>query len=251
MKISIITATFNSAKTIESSIQSVIDQTYPDIEYIIVDGGSTDQTLELVESYQKDYTNIIFNSEPDQGIYDALNKGIAKATGEVIGFLHSDDFFENEKVIQDIMTCFQNQQSDGVYGDLKYVNAAQPTKVVRYWKSRSFHKSLLTKGWMPAHPTLFLKKEIYQLFGKFDLKFSIAADYDFMLRILKEEILSFAYLPQVITNMRVGGASNRSLKNIIQKSKEDYQALQNNKIGGWSILLQKNLSKIPQFFKKR
>lgn len=215
-----------------------------------MDGGSTDQTLELIDSYQKKQSNIVFNSEPDQGIYDALNKGVAKATGDVIGFLHSDDYFENEAVINDIVTCFRDQHSDGVYGDLKYVNAAQHKNVVRCWKSRPFHKNLLTKGWMPPHPTLFLKKEIYQFYGKFNLNYSIAADYDFMLRIFKEENLNFDYLPQVITNMRVGGVSNRSFKNIIQKSKEDFRALRNNNIGGWSILIQKNLSKIPQFLKK-
>lgn len=250
MNVSIITATFNSDKTIGSALDSVASQTYPHIEHIIVDGRSVDETMGMVRAYQKKHQNIRFISEPDQGIYDALNKGIELSTGDVIGFLHSDDFFENKEVIQDIVTSFQTQNSDGVYGDLKYVNATQPNKVVRYWKSSLFHKNLLSKGWMPAHPTLFLKRELYQTYGNFDLGFKIAADYDFMLRILKQPHLHFAYLPQVITNMRVGGASNRSFKNIIQKSKEDYRALQNNNVGNWWVLLKKNVSKIPQFFIK-
>lgn len=250
MKISIITATYNSAKTIESSMQSVIDQTYASIEHLIVDGSSSDDTLDIVREFQMKYSNIHLTSEPDNGIYDALNKGISKATGDVIGFLHSDDFFENKKVIQQIANSFEVNECDGVYGDLKYVNAENPTQVVRYWRSSPFHQSLLQKGWMPAHPTLFLKKEVYQNYGKFDVSYKIASDYDFMLRVLKNVNFKFEYLPQVITNMRVGGASNRSFKNILRKSKEDYRALQENKIGGRAILMRKNLSKLPQFLKK-
>lgn len=248
MKLSIITATYNSEKHIQGVITSIAAQTYPNIEWVVVDGASKDDTVKVIKENYTGELNII--SEPDKGIYDALNKALALATGDIIGLLHSDDFFENNAVIERIVAQFQLTHCDGLYGDLRYVNAADTHKIVRYWKSQAFNNSLLTKGWMPAHPTLFLKKSVYQKYGNFNTGFKIAADYDFVLRILKDNTLKFEYLPEVITNMRVGGASNRSLKNILQKSKEDYRALKANGLPmPWSILLWKNLSKLPQFLK--
>lgn len=250
MKVSIITATYNSAITIEGCINSVLSQSYPNIEYIIIDGASKDETPKTVASFAEENPNILYTSEPDKGIYDALNKGIKKASGDIIGFLHSDDFFENENVIQHIIETFEQKKCDGVYGDLKYVNAENQNKVIRFWKSQPFHQSLLKKGWMPAHPTLFLKKDVYQKHGNFDLNFKIAADYDFMLRILKDDTLKFTYFPQVITNMRIGGASN-ALGNIKLKMKEDLKAMRNNGIPlPFYTLLRKNASKILQFIKR-
>ncbi len=171
------------------------------------------------------------------------------SSGDIIGFLHSDDFFENELVIEQIINSFQSKNCHGVYGDLRYVRSENTTKVIRYWKSRDFNLGLIKNGWMPAHPTLFLKKEVYKKHGQFDLNFKIAADYDFMLRILKDESLAFYYLPQVITNMRVGGASN-AFGNLVLKMKEDWKALQNNKIPLRArVLFFKNVSKIKQFAK--
>lgn len=249
MKISIITATYNSSKTIETALQSVIDQTYPYIEHIIVDGDSEDRTIETVESYKKNHNHIQFHSSPDQGIYDALNKGITMATGDVIGLLHSDDVFYSNDTIAQLVAKIKVDDADGVYGNLEYVSKEDTHKVIRYWKSQAFKPKLLQRGWMPAHPSLFLRKEIYEQHGNFDLSFKIAADYDFILRIFQDEELTFSFLNKTITKMRVGGASNRSLKNIIRKSQEDYRALKQNHIGGWRILLKKNISKIPQFFK--
>jgi glycosyltransferase involved in cell wall biosynthesis len=248
MKISIITATYNSEKHIQGVIASIASQTYKNIEWVVVDGASKDATVNVIKENYTGELNIL--SEPDKGIYDALNKGLTLATGDIIGFLHSDDFFENETVIERIATQFQLNNCDGVYGDLRYVNVEDTAKIVRYWKSNPFHSSLLKKGWMPAHPALFLKKEVYQKHGNFDTSFKIAADYDFMLRILKDEILKFHYLPEVITNMRVGGASN-TLGNIKQKMKEDLTALKKNGVGGVSTLARKNISKITQFFLKK
>ncbi|MDO6760256.1 glycosyltransferase family 2 protein [Tamlana sp. 2_MG-2023] len=250
MKVSIITATYNSADVIEHCMQSVLNQDYPNIEYIIIDGQSKDHTLNIVVEYQKKYPNIKVISEPDSGIYDALNKGIQKATGDVIGFVHSDDFLANSSVISNIVKAFKSQNCDGVYGDLEYVDQQNTNKVIRYWKSCDFDQKLLKKGWMPAHPTLFLKSDIYKKHGIFDLDFKIAADYDFILRVFKNPELRFVYIPEVITKMRVGGASNRSLKNIISKSKEDYKALHKNNIGSWNALIIKNVSKLSQFYKK-
>jgi glycosyltransferase len=250
MKVSIITATYNSAKTIESAIESVVDQDYPYIEHIIVDGASSDNTVTIVKSYCTENKNIVFSSEPDKGIYDALNKGVSLATGDVIGFLHSDDFFHDEQTLSKVMKIIKETKAEGVFGDLQYVNAEETSKVVRYWKSKPFQSSLLQRGWMPAHPTLFLKKEVYAKHGNFDLNFKIAADYDFMLRILKDNNLNFEYLPEIITHMRVGGASN-AMGNIKQKMKEDLKALRKNNMSlPYFTLLRKNISKIPQFLKK-
>ena len=227
-------------------------QSHSDLEYILMDGGSTDGTLEIINrvSKQNPKANIHLTSEPDQGIYDALNKGIKKATGEVIGIVHSDDFLASKTILSKITKAFKTKQLHGVYGDLQYVQAQNTGKVIRNWTSEPFEKGLLKKGWMPAHPTLFLKREVYQEQGNFNTAFKIAADYDFILRIFKNSTYSWFYLPEVIVKMRLGGASNKSLGNILQKSKEDYQALKSNNISHFpfGVLLSKNLSKIPQFF---
>lgn len=246
MNISIITATHNSSAQIVGCLASVYTQSYQNIEHLIIDGASADNTLDIINSTPNRVTKIV--SEPDTGIYDALNKGISLATGDVIGLLHSDDFFSSPQVLSNIAEQFQQKNIDGLYGNLEYVNKSNTGKVIRFWKSRDFDYSLLKFGWMPAHPTLFLKKSVYEKHGLFDLQFKIAADYDFMLRVLKDKTLSIKYLPEVITKMRVGGESNKSIKNIIRKSKEDYRAIRKNQIGGFHTLLLKNLQKINQFF---
>ena len=242
MKVSIITSVFNNEKHIEDAINSVLNQTYKNIEYIVIDGASKDNTKKVIEKYLDKID--IFVSEPDRGIYDGLNKGILKASGDIIGFLHSDDIYYDNRVIERVVNAF-NEDTDGVYGDLVYI---KDDKVIRYWRSGEFHINKLKKGWMPPHPTLFLKKFIYDKYGVFDLDFKIAGDYDFILRVLKNNI-NLKYIPEILYKMRVGGASNKSLKNIIQKSKEDLKALRKNEIGGIDILLRKNFSKIGQFFK--
>ncbi len=245
MKLTLITATFNSERNIFDCLNSVSSQTYSNIEHIIVDGGSSDKTVAIIKSVST-FSKII--SEPDQGIYDALNKGINLATGDIIGFLHSDDLLDDSNIIVDIVERFINTNVDGVYGDLLYVNKDNTNKTIRHWKSKAFQQRNLIYGWMPAHPTLFLKKKIYEKHGLFDLSFKIAADYDFMLRILKDSELKFEYLPKVITKMRVGGASNKNLSNILKKSREDLRAMRKNNIGGFHTLIFKNLRKLGQFF---
>ena len=250
MKITIITATYNSADTLQPCMQSVAVQNYEDLEYVIVDGCSKDDTVSLIKENQMQFANLQWISEPDKGIYDALNKGIAMASGDVIGFVHSDDFLADPTIISQIMAEFKNEEVQGVYGDLHYIDKNNQNKVIRTWKSCAFKPKLLQQGWMPPHPTLFLKKEIYQTHKGFNLDYKIAADYDFMLRVLQDPKFKFSYLPQVITKMRVGGASNKSLKNIIAKTKEDYSAIKKNKLSYpiW-VLCAKNISKIPQFLK--
>jgi glycosyltransferase len=244
MKVSIITSVYNNKETIKEALYSVFSQTYKNIEYIIVDGKSNDGTMDIIKKYEKQIDIIV--SEPDNGIYDGLNKGVKLATGDIIAFLHSDDIYSTNTIVEEIVKNFIDTKADGVYGDLVYTPKENTTKILRYWKSKAFHSHMLRSGWMPAHPTLFLKRSVYEKYGNFDLSFKIAGDYDFMLRVLSAGI-KVVYLPKVIYKMRVGGASNRSLKNIIRKSKEDLKALRKNNIGGISTLLIKNFSKIGQF----
>ena len=251
MKISIITATFNRGHFIESCVLSILRQDIKDVELIIIDGLSTDSTFEKLRPLIKKNKNIKFYSETDSGIYDALNKGIDKANGEIIGFLHSDDVFYNSEVLKKIIYKFKNHDIDGLYGNLEYVEKIDTNKVVRFWESCAFNNNLLRKGWAPPHPTLFLKSNIYKKHGKFDLKFKISADYDFMLRIFKDDSLKFEYVPRVITRMRTGGVSNKNIKNIFIKTFEDFKAIRKNKIGSVGTLLRKNTSKIKQFYKKQ
>ena len=248
MKISIITSVLNSCETIRDTIDSVLSQDYENIEYIIIDAASTDGTLDIIKSYGDRITKYI--SEKDKGIYDGLNKGIEIATGDVIGFLHSDDTYADNEIIVKIANVFMAEDLDGIYGDLVYTRRQDTTKILRYWKSRKFESKLLAKGWMPAHPTLFLKNEIYKRFGNYNINYKIAADYDFILRIFSKNIKT-KYLPGVIYRMRASGESNKNIKNIFLKSKEDLNVLRKNNVGGiWTLLL-KNFSKIPQFIKSR
>ena len=246
MKISVITVTYNNQQTIEQSIQSVLNQTYKDIEYIVIDGNSTDETLKIINKYRDKIALII--SEADKGMYDALNKGIMKASGDIIGFLHADDFYPSDKILEKVEHTFKVYASQSVYGDLDYVSAENPEKIIRKWKSGKFEFNELRKGWMPPHPTFFVLREVYWKYGFFNLNYKIAGDYDLMLRFLGKHKITTAYLPEVLVKMRWGGKSNKSIKNIILKSKEDYKALKNNKVGGLYSLFMKNFRKINQFF---
>ncbi|MCF6206735.1 MAG: glycosyltransferase [Sulfurovum sp.] len=248
MKISIITSVYNNKETIAEAIESVLSQTYDDIEYIVVDGASTDGTVEVIQKYAEKITTFV--SEADKGIYDGLNKGIALATGDVVGFLHSDDLFEDDKVVEKIAHAFKTMHTDSIYGDLTYVSKEDTSKVVRYWKSGAFALKKLQRGWMPPHPTFYVKRDVYGKFGGFDTSFRIAADYDTILRFLGKEKISTHYIPHVLVKMRVGGESNKSLRNLVRKSREDLRAMKHNGVGHIGSLFVKNASKIPQFFRK-
>lgn len=248
-KVSIITVCYNSAKTIEDTIQSVVNQTYDNIEYIIIDGLSTDNTLEIVNKYKGKIAKVV--SEKDAGLYDAINKGIGLATGDIIANLNSDDFYIDNNVIADVVSTFEKEKTDTLYGDLYYVDAVDTNKIVRYWKSREYKEGLFLKGWMPPHPTFFVKKEVYQKHGLFDLQFKSAADYEIMLRFIHRFKTSIAYLPRVLVKMRVGGVSNASLSNRIKANKEDRRAWEVNGLKPSAFtLIFKPLSKILQFVKK-
>ncbi len=279
MKISIITAVLNNKDHLETCLMSIASQTYPDIEHIIIDGGSSDGTLEVISHFTSNTSRITrLISEPDNGIYDALNKGIGMATGDIIGFLHADDFYADNGVIAKVAETMEQKNSDSCYGDLEYVResglrsgvigdrniAPQNTEnnsrftphdsrftVVRYWKSGEFSPDLLLKGWMPPHPTFFVRRSVYEKYGVFDTSFRIAADYELMMRFLGRHGISTCYIPEVLIKMRMGGASNRSISNILRKSSEDLRIMRMHDLGGLPTLLRKNLSKIPQFISGR
>ena len=244
-KISIITATYNCQATLAACLDSVTSQTWDAKEHIIIDGASTDGTLALLGQRRSHFS--AFVSEPDRGIYDALNKGIAIARGDVIGFLHSDDVFANNGILAAVAKAFLDSNVVAVYGDLVYVASEDTKRVIRYWRSGDFVPESLHRGWMPPHPTLYLRRSLYEKLGNFDLSYKIAADYDFMLRLLSQIPKGISYLPQVLVKMRTGGASNRSIRQIWNKSREDYRALQANRIGGFRTLARKNFSKLHQF----
>lgn len=245
MKISIVTAVYNREATIAQAIRSVKSQTHADVEHLIIDGASTDGTLAAIEA--EAHGRIRFVSEPDGGIYDALNKGLALASGDVVGLMHSDDFFAHDDVLAKVAAAFDSADVLAVYGDLDYVLAGDETRVIRHWRSGAYSLTKLRRGWMPPHPSLFLRREVFKRQGLYDTNFRIAADYDAILRYFSREDLHPVYLPEVLVKMRLGGASNRSLGQILLKSREDYRALRKNGVGGLSALAWKNLSKLGQF----
>ena len=243
MNISIITVSYNSSKTIRESIESVNNLDYQNLEHVFIDGKSSDNTLEIIYEFSTRKKTVI--CEKDKGIYDAFNKGVNNTKGDIVGFLHSDDTFAANDILDQVISVFSKYQDvDGVYGDLMYVDKLNTNKVIRYWKSKVFNQNLLKKGWMPAHPTLFLKKEIYDKHGSFDLNYKVSADYDFMVRILKDSDLNFKYLPQVVTKMKVGGNSNRSLSNIIKKSREDFEIIKKSTISKQHVSRNKKRDRI-------
>ena len=246
MKISIITIVRNNVKSVEDCIQSVVSQTYKNKEYIVIDGRSTDGTLETINHYRDEITTIV--SEKDYGHIDAMNKGIRLATGDVLGFLHSDDFYASPEVIEKIATTFKEKDTDSVYGDLIYVGRNNPNKIIRYWKSGKFNIEKIKNGWMPPHPSFFVKKKIYEKYGLLNnTDFKISMDYEIILRFLYRYRISIAYLPEAIVKMRWGGVSNRSIGNIVAKTKEDLKACRMYGLGPYT-LFKKNMSKVPQFF---
>ena len=248
MKISIITAVYNRKDTIGQAIESVALQRYADVEHLVIDGASSDGTLQEVRDREHAKMRVI--SEPDNGIYDALNKGILSASGEIIGLMHSDDFFAHNDVLAKVVACFAQTGADAVYGDLDYVSAKDPDQIIRHWRSGGYTRQKLARGWMPPHPALFVRREVFAQHGDYNTSYQIAADYDAMLRWLWTGNVRAAYVPEVLVKMRVGGESNRSLGRILRKSKEDYRALRTNGVGGIGALAWKNISKIPQFLRK-
>ncbi|MBK5912731.1 glycosyltransferase [Rhodocyclus purpureus] len=252
MKISLVTATWNCAGTVADCLASVAGQSYANREHVLIDGASRDDTLRVLQAHREQLAVLV--SETDRGIYDALNKGIARASGDVVGFLHADDVFAGPDVLARVAAAFADPTVSAVYGDLQYVRKDDVSQVVRHWTSSPFSRRRLEWGWMPPHPTLYVRREWYERIGGFDARYRIAADYFSILRMFSQPDFKAVYLPEVLVKMRLGGASNRSLNNIVRKSREDLDALRRARVGafgGLGALVWKNLSKVGQFRGKR
>ena len=250
MKISIITITFNSAATVEDTIKSVVSQDFHDIEYIIVDGLSKDSTITIVNRYSPYIAKVV--SEKDKGLYDALNKGIKLATGDVVGMLHSDDLYADNNVISKVAQKFAADPSvEAVYADMVFVDRNDAGKILRTWKAGEYEEDAFKKGWMPPHPTFFVKKTVYDRFGGFNLDLKLSADYELMLRFIHKHKIKLAYLPETIVKMRMGGLSNHSFFVKLKANIEDKMAWRINDLKpGMFTTFRKPLKKLLQYFDK-
>ncbi len=249
MKVSIVTISLNSANTIEDTIQSVLAQNYSDMEYIIVDGASTDGTLDIIAKYKHGISRII--SEPDKGIYNAMNKGLGLVSGNVVGILNSDDTYAHPEVVSRIVEMLNDTAADACYADLQYVRRDKPEQVVRHWKAGSYRRDAFFQGWMPPHPTFFAKAELYQKYGGFNELFKISADYELMLRLLYRHKATAAYLPEVVVKMKTGGMSNATMRNRLAANLEDRLAWKVNGLKPGILTFQlKPFRKLGQFLKR-
>lgn len=250
IKVSVITPVYNRVETIADAVRSVQQQTYKNIEHLVIDGGSTDGTVDTLKKMGYGVGDMKLISEPDDGIYDAINKGMRFSTGDIIGLMHSDDFYADNMVLEGVVSAFADECVDVVYGDLMYVSNIDPKKVIRYWRAGEYSYEKLLNGWMPPHPTLYLRRRVVERCGEYDTRYRIAGDYDYILRCFKNGGVCPVYIPRVFVMMRVGGESNRTIDRIIIKSIEDYFALRQNAVGGASTLLLKNMTKVHQYFMK-
>lgn len=228
MKITVITVAYNSAATIADTMDSVAMQAYRDMEHLVVDGASRDDTVKIAQARSTPHTRI--TSEPDKGIYDAMNKGFGLAQGEIIGFLNADDLYADDQVLTQVADAFQDPAIEACFGDLVYVTHDN-RRVVRYWKSCPHRLGSFSRGWCPAHPTFYVRRSALERLGRFDLSFRLAADTEFMLRYLEKGGVRSAYIPRVQVRMRVGGATNQSIGNIVRQNREIFQALEKNNVG--------------------
>lgn len=240
---------FNSVETIRDTIKSIISQDYENIEYILIDAGSTDGTLDIIKEYEG-YINY-FSSEEDDGIYDGMNKGISVASGEVVGILNSDDFYPNSYIVSNVARTFEKRNCDAVYGDLLYVKFYDTDKIVRYWQSGNYSVKKIKNGWMLPHPTFFVKREMYEKYGYYNTELKSAADYEMILKLLYKQNINVFYIPMILVKMRMGGKSNASIMNRIRANKEDGLAWTENQLyKPLFIRIKKPLQKIKQFFLK-
>ena len=245
--VTIITIVHNNVKTIRTAVQSVAHQSYENIEHIVIDNCSNDGTLEAIYQQENDISLII--SEPDDGIYHALNKGIKLANGEIIGFLNSDDVLKNRNTITTIVQNLMAEDNEAVYGDLQYFSKQRPNRIIRSWKSNKYTSKKFRQGWMPPHPTFYTYKDIYLKYGFFDISYKISSDYEMMLRLLYEKKIKAKYIPEVLVKMQRGGVSNQNLRSIMLKSKEDFLIMKKYNFS-LLTLINKTLRKFSQFFRR-
>ncbi len=250
MKISIITTTYNSASTVADTFESVLRQTYTDIDYWVIDGGSTDGTLDIVKAYQEKFEGRMnYVSEHDHGIYDAMNKGLRLCTGDVVGILNSDDYYTSDDVLETYAKEFADKDIDAVYGDIHFINAANPNKIVRYYSSSLFSPFWLRFGFMPAHPSFYVRKGVYDKYGVYSLDYLIAADYDMMVRLFYKHHIKALYIKKDVVTMRTGGMSTKSIKNRLLITKEDVKACRAYGLYTNTLLISiKYLYKVFEFF---
>jgi glycosyltransferase involved in cell wall biosynthesis len=245
-RITVITVVFNAATTVGETLRSIWGQDYPDIEHIVIDGGSSDGTLEILESAKNRIATLV--SEPDRGIYDAMNKGIRLATGNVIGFLNADDVYAHKDVLRRVADAMADACLDACYADLVYVDKDDPRKIVRYWKSRPYEEGLFLKGWMPAHPTFFVRRSIYERFGGFDISYRRQSDFELTLRFMHVHKIRTVYIPEIFVRMRMGGLSNSSWRGVLEGNLEAYRACKKHHLSvGPMFMLRKIASRLPQF----
>ena len=221
-KVSVVTVCYNSGVTIEDTLKSVKMQTYENLEHVLVDGGSSDNTLDIIKRHSERVSVCV--SEPDRGLYDACNKGLKLATGDVIGFLNSDDYYPTPDIIGTVAAVFEDPAIDACYGDLCYVNQFEINKIVRFWRSKAFKPGLFVQGWVPPHPTFFVRKSVYDRFGGFNLEYTIAADWELLARLLEVHSIRAVYIPIVMVHMRLGGLSNRSWRHVLKQNVEIWHA---------------------------
>lgn len=249
MKISVITIAFNAADTIEETIRSVLSQDCDSLEYILIDGGSTDGTMEIVEGYRHAFSKIV--SEPDRGIYDAMNKGLALASGDLIALLNADDVYAHSSVLNSVCKSIVDNGVEACYADLEYVHRKNPAKIVRKWTSGAYNRLNFKRGWMPPHPAFFVKREVYEKYGYFNTDLKTSADYELMLRFLYRHEVAVTYLPETVVKMKVGGQSNQSIHNRIKANKEDRKAWEINGLDpGRLTFVMKPLRKLNQYWKR-
>ncbi len=248
MKLSVITVVHNNVGHVEECLASVASQSYRDREHVVVDGGSTDGTLEVIAKYRRHISK--FTTELDDGIYHAMNKGIDMATGDVVGFLNSDDYYAHDDVLQRIARAFEDNDVDGVYGDLQYVSK-DGKRVIRSWKPGNYKKIMARWGWMPPHPTFYVKSDVFKKYGRFNTDYKIAADYDFILRLMEKHGISVHYLRETMIRMRIGGHSNKGLRSLLDNTVENYRTMKASELPSPTLaILYKKLSKVPQFLSR-
>ncbi len=249
VKISVITVVRNAAGTIEETLHSVITQSYPDIEHIVIDGASDDGTRDVLARYERNLACLV--SEPDGGIYAAMNKGLARARGDIVGFLNADDMYSHPGVLSQVASVMTDCGRDACYADLVYVNRRDPGRTVRYWTSEPYRRGLCVRGWLPAHPTFFVRRELYERYGGFDERYAIQSDFEMALRLLEIHGINSVYVPEIWVRMRMGGVTNRSLRTVIQGNLESYRACREHGLPVTPLFfLQKWSMRIPQFLRR-